>query len=67
MDGTALKLWESMGIANLTWGQVLMMAVGCGLIYLAIAKKFEPLLLVPIGFGACSATSRWPASAATTA
>jgi len=28
------------------------MAVGCGLIYLAIAKKFEPLLLVPIGFGA---------------
>jgi Na+-transporting methylmalonyl-CoA/oxaloacetate decarboxylase beta subunit len=29
-----------------------MMAVGCGLIYLAIAKKFEPLLLVPIGFGA---------------
>jgi oxaloacetate decarboxylase beta subunit len=47
-----LKLWQSMGIANLGWGQVLMMAVGCGLIYLAIAKKFEPLLLVPIGFGA---------------
>nr|WP_328988179.1 sodium ion-translocating decarboxylase subunit beta [Thiorhodovibrio winogradskyi] len=41
-----------MGIANLTWGQVLMMAVAGGLIYLAIAKKFEPLLLVPIGFGA---------------
>lgn len=34
------------------WGQGLMMAVGCLLIYLAIAKKFEPLLLVPIGFGA---------------
>jgi hypothetical protein len=47
-----LKLWQSMGIANMEWGQVLMMAVGCGLIYLAIAKKFEPLLLVPIGFGA---------------
>jgi oxaloacetate decarboxylase beta subunit len=47
-----LKLWASMGIANLTWGQVLMMAVGGVLIYLAIAKKFEPLLLVPIGFGA---------------
>jgi oxaloacetate decarboxylase beta subunit len=47
-----LKLWQSMGIANLQWGQVLMMAVGCGLVYLAIAKKFEPLLLVPIGFGA---------------
>jgi oxaloacetate decarboxylase beta subunit len=47
-----LKLWESMGIANMDFGQLLMMAVGCGLIYLAIAKKFEPLLLVPIGFGA---------------
>ncbi|NEV63328.1 sodium ion-translocating decarboxylase subunit beta [Thiorhodococcus minor] len=46
------KLWLSMGIANLEWGQGLMMLVGCGLIYLAIAKKFEPLLLVPIGFGA---------------
>jgi carboxybiotin decarboxylase len=46
-----LKLWESMGIANLEYGQVLMMAVGCLLIYLGIAKKFEPLLLVPIGFG----------------
>jgi oxaloacetate decarboxylase beta subunit len=47
-----LKLWESMGIANLEWGQALMMLVGCLLLYLAIAKKFEPLLLVPIGFGA---------------
>jgi oxaloacetate decarboxylase beta subunit len=47
-----LKLWQSMGVANMDWGQALMMAVGCGLIYLAIAKKFEPLLLVPIGFGA---------------
>ncbi|MCF7984094.1 MAG: sodium ion-translocating decarboxylase subunit beta [Thiohalocapsa sp.] len=46
-----LQLWQSMGIANLEWGQALMMAVGCLLIYLAIAKKFEPLLLVPIGFG----------------
>ncbi len=47
-----LKLWQSMGIANLTWGQLLMMGVGGILVYLAIAKKFEPLLLVPIGFGA---------------
>jgi carboxybiotin decarboxylase len=45
-------LWLSMGIANLEWGQALMMGVGCLLIYLAIAKKFEPLLLLPIGFGA---------------
>ncbi len=41
-----------MGIANMEWGQALMMAVGCLLIYLAINKKFEPLLLLPIGFGA---------------
>lgn len=47
-----LILWQSTGVANLTWGQVLMMAVGGVLIYLAIVKKFEPLLLVPIGFGA---------------
>jgi oxaloacetate decarboxylase beta subunit len=45
-------LWQSTGLANLEWGQVLMMGVGCLLIYLAIVKKFEPLLLVPIGFGA---------------
>ncbi len=34
------------------WGQALMMGVGGILIYLAVVKKFEPLLLVPIGFGA---------------
>jgi sodium ion-translocating decarboxylase beta subunit len=51
MEG-AMKLWQSMGIANMDWGQALMMLVGCLLIYLAINKKFEPLLLLPIGFGA---------------
>lgn len=45
-------LWQYMGIANLEWGQVLMMLVGCVLIYLAAVKNFEPLLLLPIGFGA---------------
>lgn len=45
-------LWQSTGLANLEWGQALMMGVGCLLIYLALVKKFEPLLLVPIGFGA---------------
>lgn len=45
-------LWQSMGIANLEPGQLLMMLVGGLLIYLAIKKKFEPLLLLPIGFGA---------------
>ncbi len=45
-------LWQSTGLANMEWGQVLMMGIGGLLIYLAIVKKFEPLLLVPIGFGA---------------
>jgi oxaloacetate decarboxylase beta subunit len=44
-------LWRSMGIANLEWGQVLMVVVGGLLIFLAIRKGFEPLLLLPIGFG----------------
>ncbi|MCP3664839.1 MAG: sodium ion-translocating decarboxylase subunit beta [Gammaproteobacteria bacterium] len=48
----AEALWNSMGIANMEWGQLLMMLVGGVLIYLAVAKKFEPLLLLPIGFGA---------------
>ena len=33
------------------WGNALMIVIGLGFIYLAIAKKMEPLLLVPIGFG----------------
>ncbi len=36
---------------NLTWGNYLMIAVACVFLYLAIAKGFEPLLLVPIAFG----------------
>jgi len=46
------KLWVTTGIANFEWGQLLMIGVGLLLLYLAISKKFEPLLLVPIGFGA---------------
>jgi oxaloacetate decarboxylase beta subunit len=45
-------LWQSTSLAHFELGQLVMMAVGLGLLYLAIAKKFEPLLLVPIGFGA---------------
>ena len=51
MEGV-LELWRSMGIANLALGQVLMIGIGGALIYLAIARRFEPLLLLPIGFGA---------------
>lgn len=39
------------GLANLTLGQSAMMLVGLVLLYLAIVRKFEPLLLVPIGMG----------------
>lgn len=52
MDISVNVLWQSMGIANMTFGQASMMLVGCLLIWLAINKKFEPLLLLPIGFGA---------------
>jgi sodium ion-translocating decarboxylase beta subunit len=45
-------LWLSTGLANFELGQVVMMMVGCGLLYLAIARNFEPLLLLPMGFGA---------------
>lgn len=45
-------LWESTGIYNLESGQAIMTAVGFLLIFLAIKKGFEPLLLLPIGFGA---------------
>ncbi|GAA0574399.1 sodium ion-translocating decarboxylase subunit beta [Halomonas salifodinae] len=46
-----LTLWYGSGLYNLGLGQVVMIAIGLLLLYLAIYKKFEPLLLVPIGFG----------------
>jgi sodium ion-translocating decarboxylase beta subunit len=46
-----LDLWFASGIYNVSGGQVVMIAVGLMLLYLAIRKNFEPLLLVPIGFG----------------
>lgn len=46
-----LLLWENSGLYNLSLGQLIMMVICLGLVYLAIAKKFEPLLLLPIGFG----------------
>jgi sodium ion-translocating decarboxylase beta subunit len=44
-------LIDSTGLAELTAGNVIMLAVGGLLLYFAIAKGFEPLLLTPIGFG----------------
>ena len=47
-----LNLWQATGLANFVLPQLIMIAVGFVLLYLAIARGFEPLLLVPIGFGA---------------
>ena len=46
-----LNLWESSGLANGTWQNYVMLLVSFILFYLAIVKKFEPLLLLPIAFG----------------
>lgn len=39
------------GFANATWGHIVMIIIGLLALYLGIGKKFEPMLLVPIGFG----------------
>ncbi len=44
-------LWESSGFTLLTWQNLVMIGVSFVFLFLAIAKKFEPLLLVPIAFG----------------
>lgn len=46
------QLWVTTGVANFEWGQLLMIGVGLLLLFLAIVKKYEPLLLLPMGFGA---------------
>ncbi|MBL3558136.1 sodium ion-translocating decarboxylase subunit beta [Marinobacter sp. JB05H06] len=46
-----MTLWTGSGLFNIEIGQVVMIVIGLLLLYLAIRKKFEPLLLVPIGFG----------------
>jgi oxaloacetate decarboxylase beta subunit len=47
-----ISLWHSTGLYNFSAGQVFMMLIGFLLLFLAIKKGFEPLLLLPIGFGA---------------
>jgi len=46
-----LQLWHNTGLYQMTLGQAVMIGIGIFLLYLAINKNFEPLLLVPIGFG----------------
>lgn len=43
---------DGMGLWQFQWGQLIMLLISCLLMYLAIKKGFEPLLLLPIGFGA---------------
>lgn len=46
-----IKIWQDSGFVALTWQYIAMILVACVLVYLAIVKKFEPLLLLPIAFG----------------
>lgn len=46
-----VDIWNTSGFVEITWGQIIMIAVSCFLIYLAVKKGFEPLLLLPIAFG----------------
>lgn len=48
---TLSKMWTDSGFANMGWEQALMIALACFFLFLGIAKKFEPLLLVGIAFG----------------
>ena len=45
------QFWEFTGFHNVTYEHLIMIVVGLFFIYLAIKKDFEPMLLVPIGFG----------------
>ena len=45
------QFWELTGFANATWQHLIMLLVGLFFLWLAIKKNFEPMLLVPIGFG----------------
>lgn len=52
MIGDALKtLWQDSGFASMTWQQAVMIVIACILLFFAIVKKYEPLLLVTIAFG----------------
>ncbi len=45
------QIWQGSGLYQLAFDQVVMLGVCLGLLYLGIVRNFEPLLLVPIGFG----------------
>ena len=45
------QIWQGSGLYQISVGQLVMLGICLALLYLGIAKKFEPLLLVTIGFG----------------
>lgn len=51
ITNTLSNLLQQTAFLNLTWGNYLMILIAFVFLYLAIAKGFEPLLLVPIAFG----------------
>ena len=51
LGSSMIKLMQESGFAAITWQNCVMLVVACVLVYLAIGRKFEPLLLLPIAFG----------------
>lgn len=51
LSESLIKLWQTSGFVALTWQAIVMIIISCILIFLAVVKKFEPLLLLPIAFG----------------
>ncbi|MBM3153263.1 MAG: sodium ion-translocating decarboxylase subunit beta, partial [Chloroflexi bacterium] len=51
MDLQALLTELAKGLAAFTWGNAVMLGVGAALALLAVVKEYEPVLLLPIGFG----------------
>jgi len=51
MTENLIKLWHDTGLYQMSGGQFVMIVIGLLLLFLAVRKNFEPLLLVPIGFG----------------
>ena len=48
---TFVKFLQDTGFATISWQQAVMLVISCILLYLAIVKQYEPLLLLPIAFG----------------
>ena len=60
MIDVLIDLWKGSGFYGMTWQNGVMIVVSFVLIYLAIHKKFEPLLLLPIAFGMLLTNLPWP-------